>query len=344
LLIRGISKPIEALMLGTDEIASGNLAYRIDLDSHDEFSYLAKHFNQMADELEVQQKNVSIGRAVLEKRVEERTIELHRLNGELQKMDTKRREFLADIGHELRTPITVIRGEAEVALRRRDRDEAAYQLDRGEQATAEETIRQRERDAEDYQDVLQRIVEMSIQLGKYVNDLLFLASAETASLQFEWDRVDLAELVTSAVEDFQVMAQENSITVWLDAPPTPVWVRGDKQRLRQVLFILGDNACRYSKPGGHITAILMADRKEAVFSLSDQGIGIPVQDLLRIFDRHFRSKNARRSRDDGSGLGLPMAKSILKAHGGKISVASIENAGSTFTVSLPLISPEQTGL
>lgn len=254
------------------------------------------------------------GRAVLEKRVAERTFELHRLNEELKRMDRARREFLADISHELRTPITVIRGEAEV------------------------TLRGPEGDAGDYKDALQRIVELSMQLGKYVNDLLFLARTETANLQFEWDSLDLAELVAGTVEDFQVMAEESSISVSLDAPPDLVWVRGDKQRLRQVLFILGDNACRYSNPGGHIAVALRVKGNQACFSPTDQGIGIPAQDLERIFERNFRSQNARRSRDDGAGLGLPMAKSILKAHGGEITVTSIENSGSTFTITLQLIS------
>jgi signal transduction histidine kinase len=118
-------------------------------------------------------------------------------------------------------------------------------------------------------------------------------------------------------------------------------VHGDNQRLRQVLFILGDNACRYSKPEGRIAVALWVDGAMAYFSLADTGIGIPAQDFERIFDRNFRSQNARRSRDDGSGLGLPMAKSILKALGGAIKVTSTENLGSTFTVTLPLISVEQ---
>ncbi len=303
-------------MAGTDEIASGNLDYRISLDTGDEFAYLASHFNQMAGELEFQHNKLREGRAVLEKRVAERTSELHRLNAELRRMDTARREFLADISHELRTPITVIRGEAEV------------------------TLRGQERDAGEYKDTLQRIAELAMQLGKYVNDLLFLARTETANFQFEWDSVDLTELVTSAVEDFQVMAEENSLSVSLDAPARPVWVRGDRQRLRQVLFILGDNACRYSSPGGKIVVTLRANEKEASFSLKDEGIGIPEQDQERIFDRHFRSPNALRSRDDGTGLGLPMAKSIINAHDGRISVSSIENSGSTFTITLPLISPD----
>ena len=144
------------------------------------------------------------------------------------------------------------------------------------------TLRGRDRDAEEYKDSLQRIVELSMQLGKYVTDLLFLARAETAHLQFEWDRLDWAELVASAAVDFEVMAEEGSMTVKLDAPTASVWVQGDKQRLRQVLFILGDNACRYSNPGGHVAATLRADGREAIFSLSDQGIGIPAQDLDRI--------------------------------------------------------------
>jgi signal transduction histidine kinase len=232
-------------------------------------------------------------------------------------MDHARREFLADISHELRTPITVIRGEAEV------------------------TLRGKARNAEEYKDTLHRIVELSMQLGKYVNDLLFLARTETANLQFEWDNLDLTELVGSTVEDFQVMAEENALSVSLNAAAKPLWVRGDKQRLRQVFFILGDNACRYSNPGGHITVSLWVDGNEVYFSLTDQGIGIPAQDLERIFDRHFRSPNALLSRDDGTGLGLPMAKSILKAHGGRIVVTSTENSGSTFTVTLPLNLAEQ---
>ncbi len=317
LLLRGVRKPIEALMQGTDEIASGNLDYRIALNTHDEFAYLASHFNQMAQELGFQQDKLREGRAVLEKRVEERTSELNRLNEELNRMDSARREFLADISHELRTPITVICGEAEVTLRGRDRD------------------------AEEYRDTLHRIVDLSMQLGKYVNDLLFLARNETTNLQFEWDSFDLTELVATTFENFQIMAEENSISVSLDAPAEPIWVPGDKQRLRQVLFILGDNACRYSKPGGHIAIALRVNEVETSFSLTDQGIGIPAHDFEHIFNRNFRSQNALSARDDGRGLGLAMAKSIIKAHGGRITVTSIENSGSTFTVTLPLISNAQ---
>ncbi|MGZ5051716.1 MAG: ATP-binding protein [Methylobacter sp.] len=318
LLMRGFRKPINALMQGTDEIASGKLDYRIALNTGDEFGYLASHFNLMAEELELQHNKLREGRAVLEQRVVERTAELHRLNEQLQRMDQERREFLADISHELRTPLTVIRGEAEVTLRGRDRD------------------------AEEYKDALHRIVELAMQLGKYVNDLLFLARAETANFQFEWDSVDLAELVAGAVENLQVLAETGSISVAFDTPAEPVWVRGDRERLRQVLFILGDNACRYSPAGSRIAVALRMNNNEASVSLSDQGMGIPADDLERIFERSFRSQNALSARDDGKGLGLPMARTIVKAHGGRIEVDSIENQGSTFTITLPLLAVDET--
>lgn len=317
LLLRRIKKPIDSLMKGTHEIAAGNLNYRISLNSQDEFSYLASHFNKMAFELSLQQAKQREGSAELENRVAERTFELHQLNEKLKRMDSERREFLADISHELRTPITVIRGEAEVTLRGPNRN------------------------AKEYKETLQRISELSIQLGKYVNDLLFLARIETANLQFEWDNVNLTELISTGVDDVGVMAEENALTVSFDTPSEQVWVQGDKQRLRQVLFILGDNACRYSKPGGHISMALWRDQKKVYFSLTDQGIGIPADDLDRIFDRHFRSDNARRSHNDGSGLGLPLAKSIINAHGGRIDVNSTEQIGSTFTVILPRLSIDQ---
>lgn len=311
MLFRSIRRPIEALMRGTDEIAAGNLLYRIAIDSRDEFGYLAKHFNLMAQELEIQRRKLGEAQAALEHKVAERTQELNRLNGELQRLDHARRQFFADISHELRTPITVIRGEAEVTLRGRNKD------------------------ADEYKESLQRILDLSLQLGKLVNDLLFLARAETAHMQFEWETLDFVELVVNAAEDIRVLAQDKSIEVTLNVSDAPVWVRGDKQRLRQVVFILGDNAARYSDAGSRITIDLEADGAEAVLRVNDRGIGIPAHDLELIFDRYYRSTNARRSSDDGTGLGLPVAKAIVTAHGGRISAHSSEGHGTTFAVTLP---------
>jgi len=317
ILLDRVKNPIKALMIGTDEIASGNLSYRIELNSHDEFAYLASHFNHMAQKLDIQQQKLHQNQSELEFRVAKRTFRLQELNQELKRMDAERLELLADISHELRTPITVIRGEAEV------------------------TLRGQERNVADYRDALHRITELAIQLAKYVNDLLFLAQNDTAALQFEWEILHLNSLIASSIEDFKMMAQENALSLKYENIDQPVWVQGDKQRLRQILFILGENACRYSNFGGQIFIKTWLDENQVNISLTDQGIGIPSQDLKHIFKRHFRSENARQSRKDGSGLGLPLAKSIIKAHGGNISVESTENAGSTFTISLPFLSADE---
>jgi signal transduction histidine kinase len=304
-------------MRGTNEIASGNLNYRIDLDTHDEFGYLAGHFNNMANNLDIQQDKLRQSQSELEFRVAKRTFELLELNQDLKRMDAERLELLADISHELRTPITVIRGEAEVTLRGHDKD------------------------AGEYKDALQRITELAIQLAKYVNDLLFLARNDTASLQFEWEILELSELIHQVSEDFQLMAQEHALSLSCNLPEQPIWVEGDKQRLRQVLFILGENACRYSKTNAQIVFSSWLEGNQVNISLADQGIGIPETDLDKIFERHFRSENARQTRKDGSGLGLPLAKSIIKAHKGNLQVQSTENVGSKFTISLPLLSANE---
>lgn len=313
-LWRSLKKPIEALMAGTREIANGNLDYRIEISSRDEFAYLAEQFNQMTRDLKSQQNKLTEGRLFLERRVNERTLELNHLNSELKRMDMERRAFLADISHELRTPITIIRGEAEVTLRAGDHDTSVYKESLG------------------------RVVELSTQLGKYVNDLLFLARTDTANLQFEWSTLDWSELVTTTFEDLRIVAEEHGQDLRLQLPTQSINLRGDKQRLRQVLFILGDNACRYSSSGKQITVHLDCNNNQAILSISDQGIGIPTQDLTRIFDRHFRSQNALNHSQEGSGLGLALAKSIVNAHNGELSVSSLENIGSTFTLTLPILS------
>jgi signal transduction histidine kinase len=311
LLFRGIRRPIEALMRGTDEIAAGNLDYRIALNSQDEFGYLSHHFDQMAEGLRAQQAKLKEASNILEQKVEERTRQLHQAIEEQRRMDDARRQFFADISHELRTPLTVIRGEAEVTLRGRDRD------------------------ADEYKETLHRIQTLAMQLSKLVNDLLFLARAETANLQFEWEPVNLSDLLEDVAEDIQVLANDKAIAVTVDSLSADVWVRGDRQRLRQVFFILGDNACRYSRPNGHVRIKLEAHGAQASVSFNDQGIGIGPHELELIFDRYYRSSNARSAVAEGTGLGLPVAKSIVKAHNGQIAATSAQDTGTTFTVTLP---------
>jgi signal transduction histidine kinase len=314
LLFRAIQGPIKALMHGTDEIAEGRFAHRIPVSGGGELAYLATHFNQMAQKLEHQQHRLHEAQALLEHKVTERTRQLDRVNGELQALDHARVQFLADISHELRTPITVIRGEAEI------------------------TLRGSRRSTEEYREALERILELSDQLGMLVSDLLFLARAESANLQFDWETVELTDLVMRAVDDMRTLACDKSIELRFDVPAEPVSVRGDAQRLRQVLFVLLDNACRYSNPQTVVEVRLEASPREAAVHVIDEGIGVAAQDLEIIFERYYRSAKARRSNDSGSGLGLPVAKAIVHAHGGRIvATSNAEGAGTTFSFSLPVM-------
>jgi two-component system, OmpR family, sensor kinase len=311
-LLRRLTHAIQTLMRGTNAIAAGRLGYRIDLAMGDEFGYLARQFNEMASQLEVQRNQLHERHEALEERVAERTAELNQRNADLQRMDAERLAFLADISHELRTPITVIRGEAEVALRSRTKQLGVYR------------------------EALERVAELSIQLGVYVNDLLQQARAVQTSVPAARALLNLTELIAKAYEDLQMLARENALSVDLETTASPLWVMGDELRLRQALFILSDNACRYSRPGGRVTVSLRVDGQFAKLVLRDQGIGILQSDLTRIFDRHFRGQNARHYCAEGQGLGLAMAKAITEQQGGSITVSSRQNEGSTFIVRLPL--------
>jgi signal transduction histidine kinase len=245
-------------------------------------------------------------------KVTERTRQLRDVNAELQRLDKTRRQFLADVGHELKTPLTVIRGEAEV------------------------TLRGPEKEGREYRECLQRIGQQAVQLDRLVSDLLFLARAESGHLDFEWSLLDFVEVAGSVADDLRVIAQTKSIAVNWTRPDLSAWVRGDRSRLRQALLVIGENACRYSPSGSEIALSVESFDKEARFAVVDHGIGIPGADMEKIFDRYFRSANARRSSQEGTGLGLPVAHAIVKAHGGQISVTSGPEAGTAFSVALPL--------
>ena len=120
-------------------------------------------------------------------------------------------------------------------------------------------------------------------------------------------------------------------------PPTPVWVTGDAMRLKQVIVNLVDNAIKYTPEGGRIEVTLQAQEEQAVLSVADTGIGIPVESLPFVFDRFYRADKARSRESGGTGLGLAIVKAICTAHNGVVSVESSENKGSTFKVQLPLL-------
>lgn len=299
---RALRRPIDALVQGAHMLRQGQLRHRVPLDDQDEFSDVARSMNAMAAALEKHQQQESEHRQRLESEVRERTSALHEANQSLQQTDTRRRQLLADISHELRTPTTAIRGEAEI------------------------TLRGGERPAAQYREALERIVMTSRQLGSVIDDLLAMARSDMETLSMVQQRVDLSAPLADALAQAQALAGERHIQIDAqDMPPNTVFVMGDPQRLCQLLLLLLDNAVRYSHPNGCVRLLWWRSDEalpSLVLQVVDQGIGIPAEELHQVFDRHFRGREARLHRASGSGLGLPIAKALALAHGGNLTLES----------------------
>ena len=220
------------------------------------------------------------------------------------------RQFTSDASHELRTPLTVMKGETELVLRR-------------------------PRPLEDYQSVLESNLEEIDRMTNIVDELLFLSRADMGEVKMASLPVKLESLIEDIHRQATLLGQDRQIEVLLGTT-TPAVVLGDELRLRELLLNLVENAIKYSHPGGKVEVTLLIEGQQARVSVTDQGIGISDEDQKRIFDRFFRTDEARAHTKKGTGLGLAICAWIAEAHKGKISVVSAPGQGSTFTVTLPL--------
>jgi heavy metal sensor kinase len=245
--------------------------------------------------------------------------ELDRLAGTLNAMLTRLedsfrqiRQFSADASHELQTPLTILRGEIEVALRS-------------------------PRSPEDYQQVLRSGLEEIDRISRLVGGLLLLARADAGVLRLDLQPLDLSELVLDVAARMQRLAAAKNVVLHCDLP-APVFIYADKEHLYRLLLNLVDNAVKYTPPGGRVTLSLRGDDEQVRLAVTDTGIGLTPAEQAQIFTRFFRSAEAK-SQGGGAGLGLCIAQSIAAAHGGAIGVASTPGQGSTFTVVLPASCP-----
>ena len=240
-------------------------------------------------------------------------------------LERVRRDFVANASHELRTPIANIRAVAETVLGSPDDPALVPRF-------------------------LPQLLIEAERLSRLVSDLLDLARAETVE-QTSVAQVDLGALVEEVVERLKDKAARQNIEVHTEPgnqSPQEVVVRGDAAGLEQVVFNLLDNALIYTPPGGSVTIELRAEWEEgqpATVSLcvSDTGIGIPEDDLARIFERFYRVDKAHSRGQSGTGLGLAIVKHIVENHRGHLGVSSVVGQGTTFTVTLPAsVAPEST--
>jgi two-component system OmpR family sensor kinase len=219
------------------------------------------------------------------------------------------RRFSADASHELQTPLTILKGEIEVALR----------LPRSPQ---------------EYRRVLISSLEEIERISRLVEGLLLLARADSGVLRMDLNPVALHELVAEVGAQMQRLADNQGISLRLDVLE-PVTVYGDREHLFRLLLNLIDNAIKYTPTGGSVSLSLHGDGSQTLISVTDTGIGLSEAEQAQIFTRFYRAAEARSQSGGGAGLGLCIAQSIAEAHGGTIQVQSSSGQGTTFTVALP---------
>lgn len=272
--------PVDALTRTARDITGANLSSRLEqLSTGDELQRLSDTLNEMLARIEAAFLRVT--------------------------------QFTSDASHELRTPITLIRTEAEVALLR-------------------------SRNAEEYRDALTHILEEAERTSLLIDKLLSLARSDAGKETLEISSLDLREMVERTTDDWRQTIASHELKFFVDVGDQEVLVQGDRTALPRLLNILLDNAVKYTPGAGSIWVSLGIKNNRAIISVRDTGIGINEEDRPKIFERFYRADKARSRKLGGAGLGLAIAHWIVQQHEGSITVESVLGEGSTFVVQLPL--------
>ena len=274
---RGMSRPLVDLTEAVGAVASGDLEVRVPVRHRGEVGELAAAFNMMTEEL--------------------------------ARADQVRRNLTADVAHELRTPLSVIRGKLEGVI------DGVYP------ATPEH---------------LEPILAETKVLARLVEDLQLLTQAETGQLSLIWRQVDVGDLLRDALVNFGPQASDRGIALDLDLPSDLPPVDGDWRRIAQVISNLLTNALRHTPRGGRVELQATGSAGAVRVTVADTGTGIATADLPYIFERFWRGEKSRSRSGGGTGLGLAIAKRLVEMHGGEIGVSSHPGAGSRFWFTLPV--------
>lgn len=303
LLRRVVINPLSALETATAEISKGNLDARVKLETGDEFEHLGRTFNTMGDKL-------AHHRETMEERITQATSELSEANRELTKLDSLKTEFIADMSHELRSPITAIRGG----------------LDYLKRTTPEG----------DNKSYLHLIDNNLMRMTHLVSDMLDLTRIDAGKVAWDFELNDLSVLVREVIEVLSLEADKHQVQMHFDERDS-VWVEMDLERIEQVLVNLLENAFKFSDPGTAVTITIEENDPWVAVSVCDAGKGIASENLETIFRKfHTLPSSGGRGQTKGTGLGLTICRKIVEAHGGRIWAESEQGQGSTFTFRLPL--------
>jgi signal transduction histidine kinase len=276
LLARGMTRPMREMAAAARAMETGDYSRRVYTRSRDEVGQLAVAFNRMSAELEV--------------------------------LERSRRDLVANVSHELKTPITAIRAHLENLA------DGVEQPDR---------------------ETLQVMLAQTERLGRLVDQLLDLSRLESGEVALHLETFRLAPLVDRVISEISVGRSVSDVEL-RDAVPDALLVTADEERVHQVLFNLVDNAVRFTPPGGSVTVSAAHEDDRVAVSVADTGVGIAPEHLPRLFERFYRADPAR-SRDDGggTGIGLAIARSIVESHGGRITAESERGRGAIFIFDLP---------
>ncbi len=313
LVRRRVVRPLETLRTGVELIRKGDLSARLDIKTGDEIEVLADEFNAMAAHL-------NDAYSSLEHKVVERTEELMTANNKLADASKLKSQFLANVNHELRTPLSSIIGYAR--LLRREIDGQISSLQR-----------------ENLEDLLRNAERL---LG-LIDSLLDFAKIESGKVEVQLEPVRLDELIQGAAATIEPMLNKNSVRLVRDVPSHLMPLYTDREKLRQIILNLLGNAVKFTDHG-EIKISACQKNGEFKIAVADTGIGIEKMDMTRIFDEFDRGRLSDDGSYRGTGLGLAIVKKLVGVLGGSIAVESEVQRGSTFTVTLPLKSREATSV
>lgn len=256
--------------------------------------------------------------ATLQQRIDVATKELRESNAQLQRLDVAKDEFVSMASHQLRTPLTSVKGYISMLL-----DGDAGKLTETQQKLLEEAFKSSER------------------MVGLISDFLSVSRVQTGRFVIEMRQTDLSQIVKQEVESLREMAHSHDLSLTLTAPKKPVMVQLDEEKIRQIIMNFIDNAVYYSHAGGKINVSLEIEDDDAVLRVTDSGIGVPEKEQAKLFSKFYRASNARKQRPDGTGVGLYLAKKVIVGHHGKLVFTSEEGKGSTFGFSLPVLTDDQ---
>jgi signal transduction histidine kinase len=280
-LARGLTQPLRDMAAASRRMEMGDYGVRVETRRRDEVGQLAVAFNRMS--------------------------------GELENLERLRRDLVANVSHELKTPITAIRAHLE-------------NLADGVEQPDPET--------------LQIMLAQTERLGRLVEQLLDLSRLDSGEIPLHRQSVELGPLVTQVVSEIEVARADKVVAIRPRIPSDLPALDADPERVHQVLFNLVDNAVRFTPGGGEVTISAHRHNGSVEITVADTGVGIRPEHLPLLFERFYRVDTARSRGDGGTGIGLAIARSVVEAHGGHIHAKSEPGQGSAFTFDIPAVSAE----